>query len=186
MSNELDDLLTTLKKLEAELVEEWQIQQDELVDEFRNRQHKQYLKSLFQYLKDAPLKNILTVPVIWICLFPALLMDFFVSLYQFICFPVYGIPKVKRQDYLVFDRQNLNYLNLIEKINCFYCSYFSGLINYLQEIVARTTEQYWCPIKHAGHLKRLHGRYHLFMKYGDGKQYRENIEKVRRDFSDLP
>jgi len=42
-------------------------------------------------------------------------MDMSISLYQFICFPLYGIPKVKRQDYIVFDRQYLHYLNFIEK-----------------------------------------------------------------------
>ncbi len=47
-------------------------------------------------------------------------MDVTISLYQAVCFPIYGIPKVKRQDYIVFDRQYLQYLNLIEKINCAY------------------------------------------------------------------
>lgn len=39
-------------------------------------------------------------------------MDVTISLYQAVCFPIYGIPKVKRQDYIVFDRQYFHYLIL--------------------------------------------------------------------------
>jgi hypothetical protein len=104
--------------------------------------------------------------------------------YQAVCFPIYGIPKVKRENYIVFDRQYLNYLNLIEKINCAYCSYFNGLIAYIQEIAART-EQYWCPIKHARRISKLHSRYQKFLSYGDAEAYRAQIEVVRSDFKDL-
>lgn len=79
-------------------------------------------------------------------------MDITIILYQAICFPPYGIPKVKRHDYIVFDRQYLNYLNAIEKINCAYCSYVNGLFGYLQEI------------------KSLHSHYQKFFDYGDAKQ----------------
>jgi hypothetical protein len=53
-------------------------------------------------------------------IFPLLLLDSFVFLYQLICFPVYGIPKVRRSDYQIFDHQDLAYLNLLEKINYAY------------------------------------------------------------------
>jgi hypothetical protein len=43
---------------------------------------------------------------------------------------------------MIFDRTHLAYLNLVEKINCAYCSYGNGLAAYLREIAART-EQYW-------------------------------------------
>ena len=54
--------------------------------------------------------------------------------YQAICFPVYKIPKVRRRDYLVFDRHHLAYLNIIEKINCAYCSYANGAIAFMREV----------------------------------------------------
>ena len=111
-------------------------------------------------------------------------MDATISLYQAVCFPIYGIPKVKRQDYIVFDRQYLRYLNLIEKINCAYCSYVNGLFAYLQEIAART-EQFWCPIKHANNIKALHSRYQNFASYGDAETYRPQIDKIRHNFKDL-
>ena len=34
-----------------------------------------------------------------------------------------GIARVRRRDHLVFDRNHLGYPNLIEKINCAYCSH---------------------------------------------------------------
>lgn len=194
MNTELDDLLDKIKVLEGELVQELQKQQQDFSYEIRKRRvyfekniilrHKQYAKALFRYIKDAPIKHILTAPIVWSGLLPAFFLDAFVSFYQAVCFPIYGIPKVERGDYIVFDRQYLNYLNLIEKINCAYCSYFNGLIAYVQEIAART-EQYWCPIKHASRLKNLHSRYRNFLDYGDAETYRKRIEAVRRDFSDL-
>ncbi len=111
--------------------------------------------------------------------FPLLLLDLAVSLYQWACFPVYGIPRVKRSDYFVYDRTLLPYLNVIEKFNCLYCSYGNGLIAWAREIVART-EQYWCPIKHARKAALQHQRQAAFFDYGDGTTYRAELERLRR------
>jgi len=194
MPTQLELLLNKMKVLEDELIEELQKQQEEFSYEITKQRvyfeddvivrHKTYAKQLLNYLSDAKLKHILTTPFIWMCIFPVVLMDITISLYQAICFPIYGIPKVKRQDYIVFDRQYLNYLNLIEKINCAYCSYVNGLFGYLQEIAGRT-EQLWCPIKHAKRIKNLHSRYQKFIEYGDAKTFRDKIEATRRDFKDL-
>ena len=62
---------------------------------------------------------------------PFLLLDLFVTVFQAVCFPIYGIPKIKRADYLVFDRHHLAYLNALEKLNSAYCSYANGLIAFL-------------------------------------------------------
>ncbi len=194
MSTQLEVLLDKMKALENELIDELQKQQKEFSYEITKRRvyfednviirHKEYAKQLLIYISDAKLKHILTAPFIWACIIPVALMDITISLYQAICFPIYGIPKVKRQDYIVFDRQYLNYLNMIEKINCAYCSYVNGLFGYLQEIAGRT-EQFWCPIKHANRIKNLHSRYQKFIDYGDAKTYRANIETIRHDFKDL-
>jgi len=50
----------------------------------------------------------------------------FITVYQSVCFPIYGVARVKRSDYLAFDRGQLAYLNAIEKFNCVYCSYGNG------------------------------------------------------------
>ncbi|MBL6987923.1 MAG: hypothetical protein ISR72_12975 [Methylobacter sp.] len=194
MPTQLEVLMDKMKVLEDELIEELQkhqeefsykiIQQRVLFEDNIISKHKEYAKQVLTYINDAKLKHILTTPLIWICIFPVVLMDITISLYQAVCFPVYGIPKVKRQDYIVFDRQYLNYLNLIEKINCGYCSYVNGLFGYLQEIAGRT-EQFWCPIKHAKRIRNLHSRYQRFIDYGDAKAYRASIEDIRHDFKDL-
>jgi len=195
MANRLALLLDKIKVLEDEFLEELQKQEQEFSYEIHKRkvyfeanailQQKEFVKRLRDYLKDAPIKHMLSVPFIWACLIPALFLDVTVTGYQWACFPLYGIPKVQRQDYIIFDRQYLNYLNLLEKINCAYCSYVNGLLAYVQEIAGRT-EQFWCPIKHARHIKSFHSRYHKFINYADAQTYRSDIEKIRRDFNDLP
>ena len=107
------------------------------------------------------------------------------SLYQAICFRVYGIPQVRRRDYLVFDRKSLAYLNAMEKLNCAYCSYANGVIAYVREVAART-EQYWCPIKQARRVIGRHARYAEFTEYGDAEHYRERLRSLREDLRDEP
>ena len=194
MSSNIDDLLNKIQSLEQELIEEIQSQQEAFAYEIQLKrilfekqviqQHKIYVQQLLDYLRKSSVKIILSAPVIWAVLIPTVLLDLGVTLYQAICFPIYGIPKVKRADYMIFDRQYLNYLNIIEKINCAYCSYFNGIIAYIQEIAART-EQFWCPIKHARHISTLHTRYQKFLDYGDAKSYRQRKEEIRKQFDDI-
>ena len=194
MQDKLEVILEKIRGLEHELIQEIQKKEEEFYYEIRRtkvffekevrKQHRLLIKKLRYYLKEAALFNILTAPIIWALLIPAVLMDLFISIYQAICFPVYGIPKVRRQEYIILDRRYLSYLNIIEKFNCLYCGYFNGVIAYVQEISART-EQYWCPIKHARKMKYIHNRYKNFFDYGDAKSYRGNIETLRREFKDL-
>jgi hypothetical protein len=146
--------------------------------------NKKFAQKLSRYLHEAKIFNILTAPVIWSVLIPALMLDLVITLYQFICFPVYAIPKVRRADYIVVDRHKLGYLNFFEKLNCAYCGYVNGLLAYATEVAGRT-EQYWCPIKHALRLKAVHSRYQKFFEYGDAESYRQRLKQVSEDFEDL-
>lgn len=103
---------------------------------------------LWRYLRHSRWPVVLTASLIYAGLPVFALLNAFISLYQAVCFPIYGIPRVRRLAHLVFDRSGLPYLNLVEKFNCFYCSYGNGVVSYAREVAART-EQYWCPIKHA-------------------------------------
>ena len=58
---------------------------------------------------------------------PIAALDAWISLYQAICFRVYGIARVSRSRYVVVDRQHLAYLNAIEKLNCMFCGYVNGV-----------------------------------------------------------
>jgi hypothetical protein len=142
------------------------------------RRHRELKTALSKYLLNANPLAILTAPFIYAVIVPLLLLDLFVSVFQAICFPAYGIPKVKRADYFVFDRRHLAYLNAIEKLNCAYCSYANCLIAYVREIAART-EQYWCPIKHARRVIGAHPRYAMFDDYGNAEGYQKRAAELR-------
>ncbi len=122
--------------------------------------------------------------MIYFGVIPFILLDIFLAFFQGLCFPIYGIPKVNRSDYVIFDRGRLKYLNLLERLNCAYCSYANGLSGYLAEVAART-EQHWCPIKHARRLRAPHSRYSHFFDYGDAERYHRDVEIARNDFVDL-
>lgn len=67
------------------------------------REHRLLKTSLWSHI-PAHILVILSVPLIYACVVPFMLLDLAVAIYQAICFPVYGIPKVRRRDYLIFDR----------------------------------------------------------------------------------
>lgn len=144
---------------------------------------RQHRTGLWQYLRKSPLTYILSAPVIYGMIVPLLVLDLSITLYQHICFRIYGIPLVKRTDYLVIDRHLLAYLNAIEKLNCIYCGYGNGLIEYTREVVART-EQYWCPIKHAHRTLDQHNRTQKFIDYGDAESWCRNLEGLRKDLAE--
>jgi hypothetical protein len=148
------------------------------------REHRRLKVGVIPYLLHSRALAILTAPLVYSCFVPFVLLDAVVTLYQSVCFPVYGVPRVRRRAYLVFDRGRLQYLNAFERFNCIYCSYSNGLIAYVAEVAART-EQHWCPIKHAQQLRAPHSRYAKFLAYGDAESYRQKLEQMRRDFSDL-
>lgn len=140
--------------------------------------HKSMRKRLGPYLAGASIKMVLTAPVIYSLIVPLALLDLFVSAYQAIYFPAYGISRVSRSEFIAWDRRRLGYLNWIEILNCQYCSYANGVIAYVREVASRT-EQYWCPIKHAVRISSPHERYLGFLEYGDAEGYREKLELLR-------
>jgi hypothetical protein len=130
------------------------------------------------YLKEKGFKKdfarFITGPFIWLPLPFFILLDMVISLYQFICFPVYGIEKVKRSAYiLILDRNKLQYLNNFQKISCMYCGYGNGLLLYIKEI-AGLTEKYWCGIMHeevTGFIPQHSQKALAFAKFDDVKDF---------------
>jgi len=194
MAHAQEDLYQRIKTLEAEL----QTALEEKQRAFRYywvrgkakfekevlSQHRELKYWLPSYILHSRFLAVMTAPLIYVGFFPCLFLDVFPAVYQGVCFRIYGIPKVIRADYVVFDRARLKYLNLVERLNCAYCSYANGLCAYVTEIAART-EQHWCPIKHARRLRAPHSRYTQFFDYGNADLYRRQIETVRNDFVDL-
>jgi hypothetical protein len=149
------------------------------------KRHRELKTRLSHYILGARPLLVLAAPLIYSLIIPFVLLDLFISAYQFICFPLFGIPAVRRSDYLVIDRVHLSYLNAIEKVNCAYCAYANGLIAYAREITS-LTEQYWCPIKHARRVIAAHERYRNFIDYGDAESYRAELEVMRSQVRQKP
>ena len=172
--------------LEQEASARFQIHGKRVEFEASVRQAHLALKnSFFRWLVTNRPQNLITGPIIYSMIVPMLFLDLCVSFYQASCFPIYGIAKVRRGDYIVFDRQQLEYLNFIEKFHCTYCAYGNGLMAYVSEIVGRT-EAYFCPIKHARKVLGKHAHYARFLGYGDADDYAAKLEKFRVDLGEKP
>ncbi len=187
--HKIDELVAKIKVLESELEAELHQEYEKFTCEITKKReeilasYRHDREGLVRYLATTPILHLLSAPVIWSVLIPAMVLDAFVTLYQSICFPIYKIGKVKRSDYIIIDRHRLGYLNAIEKLNCLYCSYFNGLMGYVSEVAART-EQYWCPIRHASRMKSIHSRYQKFFEYGDSTRFRQDSEKLRHELTE--
>jgi hypothetical protein len=188
MASQIDVLMEKLREIQAEIEVELAKRREALRFHFENRRivfegevlrvQREIKTRLSRYIRDANPLIVLTAPVIYSLIVPVALLDLFVMIYQAICFPVYKIPKVRRRDYLVFDRHHLAYLNILEKINCAYCSYANGVIAFAREVASRT-EVYWCPIKHARRVLGPHPHYQGFADFGDAEGYREKLTQMR-------
>lgn len=188
MNEKINDILLQMAELEAQLRDAVQTQESKMFflikgkrvefEQSVSQAHRKLKTGVLRWLvRDRP-QNLLTGPLIYGMAVPMLLMDACVTFYQWVCFPIYGITRVRRGDYLVFDRRHLGYLNAIEKFHCTYCEYGNGLMAYMTEVLART-EQYFCPIKHAHKILGTHGRYNRFLEYGEAEAYEAKLEEFR-------
>ena len=189
MNDRIQQILNQITELEDDLRIAMNEQQTSMFFQIKGKRiefeqsiketHKRLKTNFFRWLVTYRPQNLITGPIIYSMIIPLLITDFFVTFYQFTCFPIYGIKRVRRSDYIVYDRLQLNYLNFIEKFHCTYCAYGNGMIAYVSEVIART-EQYFCPIKHARKILGTHSRYDRFLEYGDAEDYQKKLEEYRR------
>jgi hypothetical protein len=192
MSNKIRQILDQIAALEGELQTAVEEQQERLRYHLEGRRvtferaireaHLNVRMGVFHWFLTVRPLNYLTAPIIYGMIVPLALIDLSISFYQLTCFPIYGVARVKRANYIVLDHQHLAYLNIVEKVDCMYCSYAVGLLGYAQEITART-EQYFCPIKHARKLLSAHSRYEHFMAYGDADDFHVKLEEFRTELA---
>ncbi len=189
MSQATEAILRRIRELQTELEDDiearrrrfnYRLKRRRVVfeKEFRARQ-RQFKVRVSSLLKNPNWPVLLTAPIIYSLIIPPILLDIFVTIYQYTCFAAYGIPRVRRRDYLAIDRHHLAYLNWLEKLNCVYCGYANGLLALVSEVASRT-EAYWCPIKHARRLAGTHQRYPAFADYGDAETFRPRWQDMRR------
>jgi hypothetical protein len=126
----------------------------------------------YRHLERVPMQR-LTSPFIYMMIIPFVILDVFTEIYHHICFPSYGLPLVKREEYIRIDRHKLQYLGAFDKLNCAFCGYGNGLLRYAAQIAAET-EKYWCSIKHqSGGGFKAPPHHAKFLPYGDEKAFRE-------------
>lgn len=188
MNEQISHILARMATLEDELRTAVQQQEHKMFFEIKGKRvefersvkaaHKKLKRSFFRWLITDRPQNLITGPIIYTMIIPLIMLDLCVSFYQLACFPIYRITKVRRDDYIVFDRRHLSYLNFIEKFHCTYCEYGNGLMGYMGEILART-EQYFCPIKHAHKILGTHSHYNRFLDYGEADAYEAKLDEFR-------
>lgn len=117
-------------------------------------------------------------PIIYLMGVPLIVLDVLLALYHSTVFPLLGIPRVRRSQYIRIDRHKLSYLTAWEKVNCVFCGYANGLIMYTMRI-AGETERYWCGIKHRDDPNFTPPPHHqFFLPYGDERAFNEFVKKL--------
>lgn len=194
MPNTAETLLERIRALQDEFEQElakrrtafrYKLENGRVVWEEEARRHHRALRVRWlAFLRRTRPLTVITAPVIYSLVIPFMILDIFVSIYHAVCFPVYGIPKVRRSDHIRIDRQHLAYLNGLQKLNCVYCGYCNGLLSYVREVAGRT-EAYWCPIKHAARVDGTHAHYGSFLEYGDADGFEEGMTRSRNNLKKL-
>lgn len=179
-----DELRTALHEQESRLSYEVNGKRVEFERAIRDAHSRLKVGIVRWIIADRP-QNLICAPFIYGMIIPLAFFDLCITLYQAICFPIFRIAKARRPDYLVFDRQKLEYLNIVEKIHCVYCEYANGLVAYATEIIGRT-EQYFCPIRHARKVLGSHERYARFLGYGEATGYHDKLEAYRNTLEEKP
>lgn len=188
MAEEIETLIEKLKLLEDEIEASIEAKREKFYSEIKEGKakfddvtvsaHKALKIGIEKYFFKSNVATIITMPFIYGMIFPFIFLDFTLLLFQYTCFAAWGVPRVKRADYIVIDRYHLQYLNSVEKLNCVFCGYGNGLFAYAREISSRT-EQYWCPIKHMLRPKAAHSRYKDFAEFGDAEGFKRTSNAFR-------
>ena len=191
MSDKIKEMIDEIEALKLKLGEEIAQHEKDISYEIQNgyvrfeeevlNKQKENMKNLLAWFRDIPLLHLLVSPLVYGMLIPAILFDIILFIYQQVIFRIFKFKFIKRSDYILFDRQYLGYLNSIEKLNCLYCSYFNGLMQYAAAIAGRT-ELYFCPIKHAKKVAYKHEYYDAFFRYGEEDEYQKKLEALRKEF----
>ena len=190
------DILEKIESLNTELKNEYDRLAEKYGFSFQKRKviflemfrhnNKSKKTPIYKYLIPRNWRHvryILSIPFIYGMIIPAVLLDLSLTLFQFVVFFLYSIPYVNRSDYIIFDRKFLDYLNILEKFNCLYCSYVNGVFAYAVEIGARV-ERFWCPLKSANKPRFTHGWYRDFADYGDPDEWHEKVKYDEKMFID--
>lgn len=188
MKSRIDKILSEIRQKREELyveyeklrdkywyaIEKWKIKFKEEI----KKRNKTFKTSVFESIFSARVREVLSIPFIYMMVVPALILDIFLFIYQQTALRLYKVPLVRRRDYIVYERKKLDYLNWIQKLNCLYCSRVNWLFSYAVEVAWRT-EKYWCPIKYASRKKWWHDWEEFFADYWDPEKFREVFTSIK-------
>ena len=133
-------------------------------------------------IKHRKFRHLLPAPFIFLAVIPLVILDLYIEIYHRFCFPFYRIPYVKRKNYVKVDRHKLSYLNVGQKINCIYCGYANGVIQYWARIIGET-EKYFCSIKHENDESFVAPEHHKdFIDYSDKDAFEKNYNSKKTPF----
>jgi len=189
MNDKIRELIEEIDSMKLKLAEEIDKQESHISYEIKNgyvtfekevlAKQRENMKNLLSWFREVPLLHLLTAPLIYAMVIPAIMFDVLLFVYQQVAFRVFKFEFIRRSDYMHFDHHYLGYLNIIEKLNCLYCSYFNGLMQYASAIAGRT-ELFFCPIKHAKKVVSQHKFYEEFLSYGDEEEYQKKLKELRK------
>jgi len=189
MNDKIRELIEEIDSMKLKLAEEIDKQESHISYEIKNgyvtfekevlAKQRENMKNLLSWFREVPLLHLFTAPLIYAMVIPAIMFDVLLFVYQQVAFRVFKFEFIKRSDYMHFDHHYLGYLNIIEKLNCLYCSYFNGLMQYASAIAGRT-ELFFCPIKHAKKVVSQHKFYEEFLSYGDEEEYQKKLKELRK------
>ena len=190
MNDKIREIVEEIENMKLKLSEEIAEQESHISYEIHNGyvkfenevllKQKKNMKNLLAWLREVPFLHFLAAPIIYGMVIPAVFLDIILFIYQQVVFRIFKFKFLKRSEYIIFDHQYLGYLNPIEKVNCLYCSYFNGLMQYASAVAGRT-ELYFCPIKHAKKVIHEHDYYDSFLSYGDADDYQEKLKELRKE-----
>ena len=180
LQQKMDELEIALHKEYAELADKYgfSIKQKrvEFLEKFRER-NRTFRIPAWKYAIPVNIRHVLSLPFIYMMIVPTVILDLFLTIYNWIALPLFHIPVVRRREIIVYDRQFLDYLNWIQKIHCIYCTYVNGVFAYAVEIGGRT-ERYWCPIKAADKPQVHNNWYKDYADYGNPEEWHEKFNKA--------
>ena len=119
MNQRIQQILAEINALEDDLRIALNVQQQTMFFQIKGKRiefeqsikeaHLKLKTNFFRWLVTNRPQNLITGPIIYAMIIPLLITDLFITFYQLSCFPIYGIKKVRRGDYIIFDRQQLSY-----------------------------------------------------------------------------
>src|SRR6185436_585928 len=106
MPTQIDDLLHHIERLEREIEEDvgrarerwrYRIEAGRIrFDRDVRLAHQRLRQSIPRFIRESSPLNVLAGPVVYSMILPIALLDLWISAYQRICFPVFGISRVRR------------------------------------------------------------------------------------------